>query len=116
MKKAAVYVGSLPILPEVYVVETTLERMRGFMMRPLTAEPCGLFIPDCRAIHTFFMRFDIDIYFLTKDFAIKGIVRRLKPWRTAIGGVGVDSVLEVPCGAIPVFLLHEGDILNFRFV
>lgn len=115
MKKAAVYVGSLPILAEVYVAETTLERMRGFMMRPLPAEPCGLFIPNCRAIHTFFMRFDIDVYFLTKNFEVKKNVRQLKPWRTAIGGVGVCSVLEIPFGVISASALQKGDILNFRF-
>jgi uncharacterized protein len=55
----------------------------------------GLLIPRCSSIHTFGMRFALDVFFLDEDGAIVAIrrgigARRIASWHQA------SAVLEVP--------------------
>jgi uncharacterized protein len=55
----------------------------------------GLLIPRCASVHTFGMRFALDIYFL--DAAGQPLaVRRGIPARRAVSRAGARAVLEVP--------------------
>ena len=49
------------------------------------------------SIHTFFMRFPIDIVFLDRDFRVVDVRDRLKPWRAA-GKRRAQAVLELAAG------------------
>jgi len=55
----------------------------------------GLLIPHCAAIHTFGMRFALDVYFLDADGAMLSS-RRAVPARRFIAHRGSAAVLEVP--------------------
>jgi uncharacterized protein len=55
----------------------------------------GLLIPRCSSVHTFGMRFPLDLYFLSpKGEVIE--VRRAVPRRRIVSCPGADAVLEVP--------------------
>jgi uncharacterized membrane protein (UPF0127 family) len=60
----------------------------------------GLLIPRCRAIHTFGMRFRVDVRFLDAAGATVAIRRAVPPRRLAFERRG-RSVLEVPSGRVP---------------
>ncbi len=55
----------------------------------------GLLIPRCTAVHTFGMRFALDLHFLDRDGA-RVEVRRAVPPRRLAWCRGADSVLEIP--------------------
>ncbi len=55
----------------------------------------GLLIPRCAAVHTFGMRFALDLYFLAEDEEILG-VRLAVPPRRFVSHRGAAAVLEVP--------------------
>lgn len=55
----------------------------------------GLLIPGCRSIHTFGMRFALDLYFLDGRGKVI-LVRRAVPPRRIVRERRADSVLEVP--------------------
>jgi uncharacterized membrane protein (UPF0127 family) len=55
----------------------------------------GLLIPRCSSVHTFGMRFPLDLYFLGGDGAVLE-VRRLVPPRRLACCRGADAVLEIP--------------------
>jgi uncharacterized protein len=57
----------------------------------------GLLIPRCRSVHTFGMRFDLDLVFL--DSAGRPLaVRRAVPPRRCAWHRGAAAVLEIPAG------------------
>jgi uncharacterized protein len=55
----------------------------------------GLLIPRCRSIHTFGMRFALDVIFLDSAARAVSVRRRVPPRRIAADRRG-RSVLEVP--------------------
>jgi uncharacterized membrane protein (UPF0127 family) len=54
----------------------------------------GLLIPRCTAVHTFGMRFALDVYFLDADDEV--LAQRLVPPRHFVAHRGTVAVLEVP--------------------
>jgi len=73
----------------------------------------GLWIVPCPMIHTFFMRFAIDVLFLDKEYRVRRVVENIKPWRLSPWVFSAHSVLELPGGALDGSV-SEGDILEFR--
>ena len=55
----------------------------------------GLLIPRCASVHTFGMRFALDLHFLDRDGARLEVRRRVPPRRLAWCR-GADAVLEIP--------------------
>ena len=49
------------------------------------------------AVHTYFMRFPIDVVFLDRALVVLGIADELDPWRAA-SRRGAKAVLELPAG------------------
>lgn len=48
----------------------------------------GMFLTNTHSIHTFFMRFPINCYFLDKDNKVLRIKNNVKPYRFAAGPFG----------------------------
>lgn len=55
----------------------------------------GLLIPRCRRVHTFGMRFPLDLVFLDDDGRVRAVHRRVPP-RRFVGDRGAAAVLELP--------------------
>ena len=55
----------------------------------------GLLIPRCSSIHTFGMRFELDVYFLDAEGRVLSVRRRVPPWRV-LWQPGAAAVLEIP--------------------
>ena len=82
------------------VAEGFRERTRGLIGRPPPEPGCGLLIPKCNAIHTFFMRYPIDATFLDGNGNVVKTVRNIKPWTPFVwGGWRARSVLETRSAA-----------------
>jgi uncharacterized membrane protein (UPF0127 family) len=80
---------------EVPVAVGIRARLLGLALLDLEAAGPGLLIPRCAAIHTFGMRFALDIYFLGSGDEILD-VRRAVPSRHFVAHRGAASVLEIP--------------------
>lgn len=83
--------------------------MVGLLNRDALASGEGFWIPSCRAIHTFFMKFPIDVIFLDSDLRVVKLISGLFPWRIAFGGPRSVSVLELASGCISSLGVHLGD-------
>ena len=57
----------------------------------------GLLIPRCSSVHTFGMRFELDIYFLSEDNELLTLRREIPAYRL-VSHRGTGSVLEIPAG------------------
>lgn len=73
-------------------------RLVGWMGRRRIARSAGLCLMPCRGVHTFFMRFPIDVVFLARDGTILKRVDRLPPGRAVVHPAAF-AVLELPAGA-----------------
>lgn len=58
----------------------------------------GLLLPRCSSVHTFGMKFALDVYFLAADGTLLE-TRRAVPPRRLVACRGAAAVLEVPAGA-----------------
>lgn len=56
----------------------------------------GLWIVPCRGVHTFAMRYPIDVIYLDGSRVIVHLEKHLKPWRVAPVRLKAASVLELP--------------------
>jgi len=86
-----------------------LQRMVGLLSRATLAPGEALVLPRCRSIHTCFMRFPIDVIFLShqpsaishqpKTWKIVKVIQALPPFRV-VWAVGADTAVELPAGTI----------------
>lgn len=84
-------------------------RLKGLLGKPILGDGEGLWMARCRAIHTFGMRFPIDVVFLDRDFIVKMAVKSVLPCRTVISCLSAKSVIELPEGTIVRAQLQIGD-------
>jgi uncharacterized protein len=80
---------------ECQVARGVLSRLRGLAFIDRDDAPSGLLIPRCSSIHTFGMRFAIDVYFLDRRGQVIS-VRRAVPPRRFIRQPRAAAVLELP--------------------
>jgi uncharacterized membrane protein (UPF0127 family) len=92
---------------------TAWRRFRGLMLRGPLAPDEGLLIARCGSVHTFFMRFPIDLVYLDQGRAILKIAHAVKPWRLSACWKA-DSVLEMTAGRAREAGLAVGDRLVFE--
>ena len=79
----------------VSVAEGFSARLLGLMFRKGMPEDAALLIPGCNAIHTFFMRFAIDVAFLDRNGIPVKTVRGVRPWTPLVwGGFRACAVAE----------------------
>lgn len=93
---------------------TAWRRFIGLMGHPPLANGHGLFLAPCGSIHTLFMRFDLDLIFISRDFRVVRVVTDVKPWRMAWGGWSAWGVLELRSGWFPCASLAPGTSLKFE--
>ncbi|HEX6153596.1 MAG TPA: DUF192 domain-containing protein [Solirubrobacterales bacterium] len=70
-------------------------RLLGLSRRDLADAGPGLLIPRCASVHTFGMRFPLDLFFLDRRGRVIS-VRRGVPPRRVVWQRGARSVLEIP--------------------
>ena len=73
-------------------------RFRGLMCRNAESFPRGegLWIVPSHGVHTFAMRFPIDVVYLDSGRIVIHLENNLKPWRIAPVRMKAASVLELP--------------------
>lgn len=92
---------------------TVWKRMVGLLNRRRLEPGEGLLIDRCYGIHTFGMRFPIDVLFLDQDLRVLRVVEALPPYRTCVVKRAV-YVLELPIGSIRTSRTEQGDQIQLR--
>ena len=94
------------------VADRPFGRMKGLLGRRSLQSGEGLLLRPASSVHTFFMRFTIDVVFLDRDLRVLSIARDLRPWRAA-GRPGARAALELPAGECERRGLQPGDSVAF---
>jgi uncharacterized protein len=84
----------------VTVAKRRIERAVGLLTRDHMDAGDGLLIVPCRGVHTWGMRFTIDILVLNAVGRVVDAVAGLRPWRVRFPREGSFSVLELPEGTL----------------
>jgi uncharacterized membrane protein (UPF0127 family) len=95
------------------VANTSQSRRRGLLEHDALLPGEGLWIVPCEGVHTFRMKFDIDVVYLNK--AKKVLKIRAKMPRSRISFcLRAHSVLELPAGMVESTQTTIGDQLEFE--
>ena len=97
------------------VASSLFERIVGLLNRSGLDPDEALLLEPCQSVHTFFMRFPIDVVFLDKENTVLG-VSHLKPWRISKHYFRAHAVLEAPLGFCNKHQVENGQKLEIRHV
>ncbi len=99
------------VLAGAEVVDGLAGRTKGLLGQ--TGYEGAMVLPRTRSVHTFGMKFPIDVAFCDKEMVVIGVTR-LQPWRMAVPRRGGRSVIEAEAGAFERWGLKVGDRLELR--
>jgi hypothetical protein len=94
--------------------ETFLRRLVGLLGRPRLSEGEGLWIAPCRSVHSFGMRYPIDVLFLDDQGQVIGAYPDFPPMRLTRFFPKAKGALELPQGALQRTSTARGDFVEFR--
>jgi uncharacterized membrane protein (UPF0127 family) len=80
--------------------KTFIDRLRGLMFMDEMKGMDGLMLDPCRSIHNCFVRFPIDVIFLTGDNKVVKVIKNFKPWRFSWIYFSAQKTLELPAGTL----------------
>jgi uncharacterized membrane protein (UPF0127 family) len=103
--------GAATLATTVEAAVDSASRKRGLLGRDGLAPGAALVIAPTNGVHTFFMRFAIDVVFVARDGRVVKIARAVKPWRATLA-LRAFAVVELAAGAADRAALRVGDRLS----
>jgi uncharacterized membrane protein (UPF0127 family) len=88
-------------------------RKKGLLGRTRLENGAGLWIIPTEAVHTFFMKFSIDLVYLDRKKRVTKVAHRVKPWRMSGSWRGY-SVVELPAGVAEEAQTEKGDQIEVQ--
>jgi hypothetical protein len=89
-------------------------RLRGLMFRPQLEIGSGLVIEPNNNVHTFWMRFAIDVVFVDRADHVVGLVHAMPPNRPYAGARRAQRTIELPAGTIVASDTRIGDQFTIK--
>ena len=101
------------VVERLYVAKTWWSRFCGLQFRRELPQGYGLLLSPCSSIHMFWMRFPIDLIFLSGDGVVVEVRRDVRPWTVAVAKEPkAHAALEVPVGSALVDVGEALEILR----
>ena len=93
------------------VAATGPKRNKGLLGRDGLETGGGLWIVPCESVHTFFMRFPIDLVYLDRRYRVRKVRNAVGRWRIS-ACLSAHSILELPAGTVVSTQTQKGDVLE----
>lgn len=103
------------IAENIILAESFYHRLLGLMFKDKIEDGNGLLITPCNSIHTFFMKYSLDIVFIGYNNKVVKIIRNLSPWKMTWIYINAYKALELPAGTL-TSELKEGDMIEVENV
>jgi len=95
------------------VADTSAKRRTGLLKHERLEPGTGLWIKPCESVHTFFMKFAIDLVYIDKKQKVRKVRKAVPPWRLS-ACLAAHSILELPAGTIEKTGTQAGDELSIE--
>ena len=99
-------------IADLILAKSWKQRVQGLTVYSSLKEKEAFWIPSCSSIHTFFMKFSIDVIFTDPKFKVLKLFSNVKPSRILFGGFKSRHVFELKEGQIASCLLVKGEFLH----
>lgn len=86
-------------------------RNKGLLGRTSLPPGSALWIVPCESVHTFFMKFPIDLVYIDRSKRVKKVRGNVGPWRLS-ACLTAHSIIELPAGVIESTKTIAGDQLQ----
>lgn len=90
------------------------KRLKGLMFDKRMQPQSGVHIKPCTSVHTFFMKFPIDIIYVDREMKVVGLEHSLEPGKTGKRFKNVHSVIELEVGRILDLGITVGQTLKIQ--
>jgi uncharacterized membrane protein (UPF0127 family) len=90
------------------MADTSAKRRTGLLKHTHLDAGQGLWIVPCESVHSFFMKFAIDLVYLDRKKKVRKVRHRMVPWRLS-ACLSAHSILELPAGAVAASGTQAGD-------
>lgn len=107
MVKTLIYEAE--VIEEILVADSFMKRLLGYMFRK-NPHYEGILFKPCKSIHTFFMRFPIDVLFINENMEIIKKIDGLKAGKVIMPQREVTIVIEGKAGTFKN--IKEGDTIT----
>jgi uncharacterized membrane protein (UPF0127 family) len=95
------------------MADTSEKRRTGLLKHERLNPGEGLWIVPCESVHTFFMKFPIDLVYLDKKRKVKKVRHAVPAWRLS-ACLTANSILELPAGTAEQTGTKVGDQLEIE--
>ena len=99
---------------EIRVADRPWGRMRGYLGRPRPGPSEGMLFVPSRGIHTWGMRYPIDVLLLDREWKVVALHPRMEPWKDTGMRKEARYALELPEGTIEATGTELGDRLEWN--
>jgi uncharacterized membrane protein (UPF0127 family) len=96
----------------VEIADQGATRRKGLLGRTGLPAGEGLWIVPCESVHTFGMKFPIDLVYLDRSRKVKKVRSGVPPWRLS-ACLSAHSVVELASGTVQMTQTRQGDKLEF---
>ncbi|RJQ31486.1 MAG: DUF192 domain-containing protein [Peptococcaceae bacterium] len=100
----------------VHIASSFSRRLKGLIGKACLPPEEAMIILPCNSVHTFFMRFPIDVIFVDKNAVIIHIIEKLKPYKFSPIIKGSYLVIELAAGRIAETGTAVGDQLQLNLM
>jgi uncharacterized membrane protein (UPF0127 family) len=95
------------------VADSSSTRRTGLLKHERLEQGEGLWIIPCESVHTFFMKFPIDLVYVDKGKKVRKVRHAVPAWRLSMC-LSARSILELPAGTAERTRTSPGDQLVFE--
>jgi uncharacterized membrane protein (UPF0127 family) len=93
------------------IANTSATRRTGLLKHTHLGPGEGLWIVPCESVHTFFMKFAIDLVYLDREHIVRKVRHAVGPWRMS-ACLSAHSIIELPAGTVKASSTVAGDKLE----
>ena len=101
-------------ISRIEIADSPISRSLGLIGRKDFRDYNGMLLKNANAIHTFFVRFPIDVVFLDRDFKVLKFVEKLSPFHFSPIVWKAKHTLELPQNSIKNHSLKVGDKIDLE--
>ena len=96
---------------QVLIADRFMSRLKGLLGREDLPSSTAMWIHRCNSIHTFFMKFPIDVVYVDRDLKVVAVKKSIPPFRLSGPYLKARSVFEFS-GGVTENKIQIGDQLH----